>query len=46
MLLLLLPLQALEQAARAVVRHMLFTHAEKPGTPVKRAGELGSAWGE
>jgi hypothetical protein len=28
--------QAMEQAARAVVRHMLFAHSEKPGVPVKR----------
>jgi hypothetical protein len=32
------PAQAMEQASRALVRHMLFAHAEKPGVPVKRTG--------
>ncbi|KAL4443354.1 hypothetical protein ABPG75_011091 [Micractinium tetrahymenae] len=30
------PAMAMEAAARAVVRHMLFSHSEKPGVPVKR----------
>ncbi|KAI3426938.1 hypothetical protein D9Q98_006882 [Chlorella vulgaris] len=30
------PRMAMEQASRAVVRHMLFAHSEKPGVPVKR----------
>ncbi|PRW50930.1 melanoma-associated antigen G1 [Chlorella sorokiniana] len=28
---------ALEQASRAVVRHMLFAHSDKPGVPVRRS---------
>lgn len=31
------PRMAMEQASRALVRHMLFSHSEKPGVPVKRA---------
>ncbi|EFN56654.1 hypothetical protein CHLNCDRAFT_144490 [Chlorella variabilis] len=34
------PRMAMEQASRALVRHMLFSHSEKPGVPVKRAGKL------
>lgn len=30
------PAMAMEAAASAVVRHMLFSHSEKPGVPVKR----------